>query len=124
MPGLLSSPLTFGMQEGGTTADTCSGTLQYCPELVGHAEGAATGLAYVDKPTKPQHVAADCGFNVQYERVSVTPLSGFCILKLEPQVDLHGKNSGLPARLLAGQQRDGTASFLSSCKTDGTCVQR
>ncbi|CAL5228592.1 g11752 [Coccomyxa viridis] len=64
---------SYPAQEGGTTADTCSGTLQYCPELVGRAEAAATGLAYVDKPTKPQHVAADCGFNVQYERVGGVP---------------------------------------------------
>ena len=68
-----SSLLKVGMQVSIIPADTCGGTLQYCPELDGHPEGGTTGLAYVDKPVKPQHAPADCGFNVQYERVSITP---------------------------------------------------
>ena len=90
------------MQVSITAADTCSGTLQYCPELVGHSEGGTTGLAYVDKPVKPQHAPADCGFNVQYERVSSTPSRLILHPQVGPQADLRDKHSdGLQARRLA-----------------------
>ena len=54
-----------------SVADTCSGTLQFCPELAVRVGGGATALAVVDIPFKPQHVPSDCGFNAQYERVSI-----------------------------------------------------
>ena len=58
------------------TADTCSGILQFFPDVSEPVGGARPKLAYVDKPQKPlqqEQPPSRQAFNLQYELVC-TPL--------------------------------------------------
>ena len=63
------------MQAPAAVAESCSGTLEFLPDLVDVGERNCV-VAHLDKPHKPEHSERQLSsqsFNLQYELVFPTP---------------------------------------------------
>ena len=63
------------MQVPADVAESCSGTLEFLPDLI-DVGGWDCAVAHLDKPHQPKHSErrlSSQSFNLQYEQVLVTP---------------------------------------------------